>query len=78
MGDSDEDTSGRRAGTSHFVGGEELRSLSCLLPRKRKKGKLFPGMHWIIIYQFYELIYVFVLPSSEAYITALGCVRSPI
>lgn len=26
------------------VGGEELKGLSCLLPRKKKKGKLYPGM----------------------------------
>lgn len=26
------------------VGGEEMKSLSCLLPRKKMKGKLYPGM----------------------------------
>jgi hypothetical protein len=26
------------------VGGEELKGLSCLLPRKSKKGKLYPGL----------------------------------
>lgn len=34
MGDSDDQP----------VGGEELKGLSCLLPRKKKKGKLYPGM----------------------------------
>ncbi|KIM49608.1 hypothetical protein M413DRAFT_438785 [Hebeloma cylindrosporum] len=28
---------------THLVGGEELKSLSCLLPRKSKKGKLYPS-----------------------------------
>ena len=26
------------------VGGEEMKSLSCLLPRKKKKGDLYPGI----------------------------------
>ena len=36
VGDSDDD--------DQPVGGEELKGLSCLLPRKKKKGKLYPGM----------------------------------
>ena len=27
---------------SQLVGGEEMKNLSCLLPRKSKKGKLYP------------------------------------
>ena len=42
----------RRASISHFIGGEELRSLSCLLPRKTKDGKLYLGMQRII-HHFY-------------------------
>ena len=26
------------------VGGDELKNISCLLPRKSKMGKLYPGM----------------------------------
>jgi hypothetical protein len=31
-------------GDDQPVGGEELKDLSCLLPRKKKNGKLYPGM----------------------------------
>ena len=31
-------------GDDRPVGGEELKGLSCLLPRKKEKGKLYPGI----------------------------------
>ena len=31
-------------GDDRAVGGEELKGLSCLLPRQKKKGKLYPGI----------------------------------
>ncbi|EIN07967.1 hypothetical protein PUNSTDRAFT_104136 [Punctularia strigosozonata HHB-11173 SS5] len=34
---------GQGTGDSLAIGGEELKSLSCLLPRKRKGGKLYPA-----------------------------------
>lgn len=28
------------------IGGEEIKALTCLLPRKTKKGRLYQGKHW--------------------------------
>lgn len=35
---------GQDSGDDPAVGGEEIKGLSCLLPRKRKGGKLYPGL----------------------------------
>jgi len=64
MGDSEEDVSDRRAGASHFIGGEELRSLSCLLPRKMKDGKLYLGMCYITPHFYTSPTSSFTLVSS--------------
>ncbi|KXN83230.1 hypothetical protein AN958_01681 [Leucoagaricus sp. SymC.cos] len=42
LGDEDANDNAVEASHPHIVGGEEIKSLSCLLPRKSKKGKLYP------------------------------------
>ena len=49
------------------VGGGEIKAISCLLPRKKKKGKLYPGSFWFFLLRFtLSLIILVVAPKPIA------------
>lgn len=49
---------------SEFTGAEEMKGLSCLLPRKSKGGKLFVGMYFGAVL-FPILIKCFAKPPNR-------------
>lgn len=52
-------------GDEQPVGGEEIKSLSCLLPRKGKKGEFYPGMRTLHPLRYFPVLIFAQNPSPS-------------